>query len=281
MRFHRLLSRLALLAALTPGILPAGAYAAAIYDGFGYPPGNEPLAGKNGGTGWGGPWSDTCCAGSTRTTASGLSFGALAVTPGAATTPAGPPPPPETISIHSRAFGTSFGADNTTLFFSFLLRPDANFGFYAGINLGHTGSDFFVGKSGFIPGTTTPVANYSLEGGGMIAQSSVAAVAGTTVLLVMRAQFHDGIADLLDLYVNPTPGGALPAASDATLALPDVGSLDFLFINNASGWTTDEIRLGDTFASVSPTAVPIAPSQLLFLGGLGLIVLARRRSVRA
>jgi hypothetical protein len=279
MDFRRLLSRIILPAALISGVLAGTARAVIIYDGFDYPPGGEELAGKNGGTGWGGAWAHDCCA-QALTTASGLSFGGLAVTPGAATTSVAPP---VTVSRYLRAFGTSFGADNTTLFFSFLLRPDADFGFYGGINLGSAGGDFFVGKSGIIPGSQpeVPVFNYSLEGGGMIDQSDVAAVAGTTVLLVLRAQFHDGSDDVFDLYVNPTPGGALPAGSDAELALPNV-DLDFLIMNNATGWTTDEIRLGATFAEVTPLAsVPVPSPLFLMAGGLAGLATVRRRGARA
>jgi hypothetical protein len=282
MRFHRLLSRFMLLAAFTPCVLPGAVHAAVIYDGFGYAPG-EDLSIENGGDGWGGSWDHNCCF-QTFTTGSGLAFGALAVTPGAAQTPV-VPAPPNNVSIYTRSFGSSLGADNTTVFFSFLLRPDTDFGFYGGINLGTPGStDFFVGKSGIIPGSDTPsnpggtpVANYSLEGNKMVVQSGVAAVAGTTVLLVVRVEFHDGMDDVLDLYVNPTLGGTLPAVSDATLALPNV-ALNYLYINNATGWTTDEIRLGSTFADVTPTPAPA--TSLLMAGGLAAVALGRRRDKR-
>lgn len=55
----------------------------------------------------------------------------------------------------------------------------------------------------------------------------------------------------------------------------DLGSLTYIAINNDGNWTTDEIRIGASFASVTPLAVPTpAPGALLLLGGI--LVLARR-----
>ena len=113
-----------------------------------------------------------------------------------------------------------------------------------------------------------------------IASSSVSAQAGTTVLLVLHAQFQAGN-DIFELFVDPVPGIAEPLVADATMANFDLAQPDFLYINNPGGWTMDEIRLGPTFAAVTPVAVPAPPSSLLIVGGLAVIALARRRSKRA
>jgi len=95
MRCHRLLTSLILLAALTPAILPGIARAGLVYDGFAYPPG-EDLDGHSGGIGWGGAWFNQGGA-PTLTTAPGRGFGALAVSPGAASTPTPPSPDVSTL----------------------------------------------------------------------------------------------------------------------------------------------------------------------------------------
>lgn len=260
MRCHRLLTSLILLSALMSAMLPGMARAGLVYEGFAYPPG-EDLHGHNGGIGWGGAWFNQGGA-QTFTHSPGLGFGALAVSPGAATTPASAV---VNVSTYPRFLADPVGTDNTTLYLSFLLRPEAGFGFYGGLNLD---GGLFIGKSD--PGTT-----YSLEST-TIAHSSVVAQAGTTVLLVLRAQFLAGD-DIFDLFVDPTPGGPEPVAADATLLDFDLGERTSLYINNPGGWTIDEIRLGPTFAAVTPAAVPAPASLPLLVGGLAAIGLARRR----
>src|SRR5688500_16052797 len=118
MRSHRSPTRLILLASVILWLLPGIARAGVVYDGFGYQPGVD-LHGQNGGFGWGGAWFNQGGA-PTVTTAAGLGFGALAVTPGAATTPT---PPFVDVSTYPRLLADPIGADNTTLYLSFLLRP--------------------------------------------------------------------------------------------------------------------------------------------------------------
>jgi hypothetical protein len=112
--------RLVLLTALAAGVLRCSAGAAAVYDGFGYPA-NEDLSGKNGGGGWAAPWFNQGGA-PTITTAGGLSFGNLALHPGAATTPAG-----NGITTYPRLFADPMGANNTTLFLSFCCGRSGDF----------------------------------------------------------------------------------------------------------------------------------------------------------
>lgn len=273
MRLDGLLFRVFLLAALAAGVFPLSARAAAVvYDGFGYPPGVD-LNGQNGGVGWAGGWFNQGGA-ATLTTAAGLGFGNLAVTPGAATTPVDN----SIVSTYPRNFAAPMGADNTTLYLSFLLRPESDFGFYGGLNLG----GYFIGKSG-LNSNNQPVTTYGLEGGvtGNVASSAVVAQAGTTVLLVLRAQFKAGL-DTFDLFVDPVPGLAEPLVADATMTNVDLDLVNnsFLYINNPGGWTIDEIRLGSTFADVTPTAVPAPSSALLIALGMVVVGLARRRFKR-
>jgi hypothetical protein len=84
--------------------------------------------------------------------------------------------------------------------------------------------------------------------------SSVAAASNTTVLLVARVIFAEGAPDSWVLYVNPTPGQPEPAVPAAT-AIDDIGTEAGLQLDTFNGAQAffDEIRMGTTFASVTPT----------------------------
>jgi hypothetical protein len=99
-------------------------------------------------------------------------------------------------------------------------------------------------------------------------------------LLVARITF--GAAnDAVDLFVNPTPGGSLPPP-DSSLSLPHTATLSQIELVHASlagasaSVPFDEIRLGRTFADVTPTAVPEPSTLLLTAAGLGLAFRCRR-----
>jgi hypothetical protein len=157
-----------------------------------------------------------------------------------------PPNQGSSVAFWLRNLATSLGADGTTAYLSFLLQPDAGFGFYGGINFGNV----FIGRSG-------NQTDYGLEGPvNDLSLSSVPVIQGQTVLLVLEAQFQAGN-DVLSLFVNPTPGQPQPATPSATKNDLDVGTVTDVAINNYGGYTTDEIRIGSTFASVAPvSAVP-------------------------
>jgi len=222
-----------------------------------------------GGTGWGGDWWDGRL--DLQVTAPGLTYAGLPTTPGAATAagaPATPPPSGTWVAWYTRLLSAPVGLDNSTLYLSFLLRPELGqpLSDYGGLNIG----DLFIGKSG-INGGSDP--RYGLEGPtDSVAPSGVAASPGETVLLVLKASFLPGN-DRFDLFVNPLPGWLEPTTADATKLNRDLGITTFIAVNNAGNWTIDEIRIGDSFATVSGAPAPGVPA--LLLGGLG--VLAARR----
>lgn len=248
-------------------VVAAQADTLSAYDGFQYTTGSS-INGQNGGSGWAGAWSTPGGLDAT-VTASSLSFNDLLVSGGAAST-AGFQPPNQgsSVAFWSRSLTTPLGADGTTVYLSFLLQPDAGFGFYGGINFGN----IFIGRSG-------DQADYGLEGPASdLSLSNVPVVQDQTVLLVLEAQFLPGD-DQLSLFVNPTPGEPQPATPSAVKTDLDVGTVSSVVINNYGGYTTDEIRIGSTFASATPsTAVPepafgwAAGAALVCLAGL------RRRS---
>ncbi|HEY3744048.1 MAG TPA: PEP-CTERM sorting domain-containing protein [Bryobacteraceae bacterium] len=236
------------------------------YDGFSYTAGSS-LNGQAGGSGWAGSWSTPGGLDAT-ITASSLSFGGLGTSGGAATT-AGFQPSNQgsSVAFWSRNLATPLGADGTTVYLSFLLQPGAGSGFYGGINFGNV----FIGVSG-------NQTDYGLEGPATdLSLSSVPVVQGQTVLLVLEAQFLAGD-DQLSLFVNPTPGQAQPATPSATKTDLDLGTVTSLIMNNYGGYTTDEIQIGSTFASVtSPASVPEPTSAYTLLAGLALMALLKRR----
>src|SRR5580658_3712267 len=202
------------------------------YEGFTYTAGTS-LNGQNGGAGWSGGWFTPGGLDAT-TTSQSLSFGGLGVSGGAVST-AGFQPPNQgsSVAYFVRDLATPLGADGTTVYLSFLLRPDAGYGFYGGINFGNV----FIGLSG-------NQTDYGLEGPvNDISASTVPAVAGQTVLLVLEAQFLPGN-DELSLFIDPAPGQPQPATASVVKNDLDVGAVTSIVIHNYGGYTYDEIRIG-------------------------------------
>jgi hypothetical protein len=244
----------------------ANADVLSVYDGFNYTPGLS-LNGQNGGFGWSGAWGTPGGLDAT-VDANSLTSGPLAVSGGAVSTPGFQPPNQgSSVATWVRDLATPLGADGTTAYLSFLLQPDAGAGFYGGLNFGGV----FIGLSGnqSFYGLEGPVNDLSL--------SSLPAVQGQPVLLVLQANFLAGD-DQLSLYVNPIAGDPQPAVPDAVKTNLDVGAVDSVTINNYGGFTIDEIRIGDSFAAVTPaSAVPEPRSGVLVGLILAVVVIAARR----
>lgn len=257
----QLTCRLLALCLGTCGLMPA---ALLQYEGFDYTAGSS-INGQNGGSGWSGAWGtpgglDATVAGAT------LNFGGLPVSGGALAT-AGSQPPGQGSSVATwvRSTNAAIGANGTTTYFSFLLRPDTGFGFYGGLNLGPA----FVGLSG-------NQAFYGLEGpGNDVSLSSVGVSAGQAVFFVLRVDFQAGN-DTLSLFLNPVPGQPEPGVASVVKTNLDLGTFSSLTVNNYGGFMTDEIRIGTDFASVAPTAVP-EPAVGAAVGVLMMVLVGVRR----
>lgn len=223
---------------------PAGSIA---YEPFDYAPATA-LNGLNGGTGFSDAWTPTI-GGVNYTIADGsLAFDSLCTNGGRM----------QSVTGHTqmgRHLSATFGADGTTRYFSFLLRPEGvlhggDLGGFHGLQLQGGAGALFIGKPGGAGGGVT--APYVLEevGGGGQVLSTVAPVVGETVLLVVKAEFAAGD-DTFTLYVNPTPGSPEPVGSVVKSDV-DIGSTDYLLIYSGGEFSLDEIRLGETFESVTP-----------------------------
>jgi hypothetical protein len=256
------------------GIAYSTSYAAAqviAYEGFNYTAGTN-LNGLNGGAGWGNAWSEPSFGTGdpndnvAETIQSGsLSFGGL-TTSGNQVLTGGK------FSYDIRNLAASLGTTGTTRYASFLLRrntagtdPVNNGPDYGGVVFGdeNNPNSLFVGKPG--GGATT---NYAMENGNGTGQAATALteVLGTTTFLVVRFDFLAGN-DTLRLFVNPTPGLAEPGAASATKTDLDLGS--FVGISISTGalatWSVDEIRIGNTFAAVTPVPEPGSVSLVSFV----------------
>jgi hypothetical protein len=240
------------------------------YESFDYTPGSD-VRGQNGGSGWaaGSSWAgyDPSVTWPGLITSSSLSYRSL-VTQGNALTTATTPTtyPPPSSALYWRNL-PQFGQEGTTLYVSFLFRPEPGYGVYGGVNLtDNSYNGIFVGKSG-----ADGYNNYGLEGPlNDINSSGVPVTAGETAFMVLKAQFLAGN-DIYSLYVNPVLDGSEPALpsvvkTDFDPANPLIGTT-FIF-NNYGYYTIDEIRVGTTYADVTPSKTPEPDSLVLIAFGL-------------
>jgi len=213
------------------------------------------LDGKTGGSGWAGAWtsagSTVQAVGTTLSNPGGL----LAVSGGS-------------VKLNfSGAFDTAaatrnvaatLGADGTTTWIGFLIRPDKTsasdslgiaFGSSTVGFVGYKGSHFVVGEAGSPTPTNVP---------GIAADDETAFLALKIV--------HGAGGDTLTLYVNPTPGLAAPdsAPSHSASTVVELGTYTGITILGSNGASNnkaqlDEIRIGESFADIAPTLGAHAP----------------------
>lgn len=224
------------------GALGVGAVATAndliAYEGFDYGSGpNLYLA--DGGVGWSTPWYDIGAI-PTGVTQESLAWPGLPTVGGSAFTA---PYASADFTRYSRAIAPYTTPDNT-VYLSFLFRPNPGYGQGGGLAFGTWTNGMIVGVP---PGT----GKYGLgtPPGDAEAVSTLSMVQGTSALLVARVKKNTDATFTWSLYVNPAAGEpepATPAASmTTTLGLPQA-----VFIYNDGGFSTDEIRVGDSWASV-------------------------------
>lgn len=107
------------------------------------------------------------------------------------------------------------------------------------------------------------------------AVTSVPVVIGQTALLVLKFDF---VGDVVSLFVNPSSlGGLAPLTPDATVAIDSTFGFKSVawYAGRDPGFgSLDELRIGTTFASVTPIPEPAALGLLVPAGAL----LLRRRA---
>jgi hypothetical protein len=250
------------------------------YEGFDYSPDGSDLVGASGGSGFSGGWA----AGGFNASISNnfdrendaLSFGALQTSGGAVRTGA-----VGAIAGVTRNLAAPLGQANTTAYVSFLVRPEGTlnagaFNGFLGLVLESAGEpELFIGKPG-----GGAINNWVVEDRGGTGQhsSSTAASTTATTLLVVKAVFAGAGNDTISLYVNPTPGAPEPTAgvlkNDANF-----GAITGLTIYSSGAMRIDELRVGETFADVTPIPEP-GGLELIVASALALPLLCRVRFVR-
>jgi hypothetical protein len=262
---HRFLTGCALgTAALLP--LPSLHAALLAGEGFDYISGT-PVHGASGGSGWASAWSVYSGGEVVRSTAPGLSYGALPTSGVAATSDLSSPGAGFTYLVRDVPASAA-----PTLYVSYLLRRDQEGpGNYGGLGLYGAGGSVFAGKSG----TTT---TFGLEVTGSITSTTTSITTGDVYLLLTCLEFGAvaGGLDRISLYVNPPVDGTIPAVADAVRTDLDLDNLQYLYLNNSGGWTTDEIRVATTWQSAipEPALLPWA------FGAVALLVPVGRRWLR-
>ncbi len=242
------------------------------YDGFDYPAGD--LTGANGGSGWSGAYTDT--GNSTVATTTGLSYGELQTTPGAARMADGG----TATTINFRNLGATYGDDETETWISFLARRNGATATnrFAGVTFYNSGGILATnGEVSFANTTTTSPLQWRIfdPGDNGSSLTPVTIASDITYLLVARIVWGTGVAnDAVSLFVNPSLGST-PLTPDATKNI-NMTNFDKVRLAGEIGvdYTFDEIRIGGSFADVTP--VPEASTTLSLLLGLGFLMKRRR-----
>src|SRR5688500_2076238 len=244
------------------------------YEPFAYTPIGSDVLGKSGGGsfGYSGPWQaggfNASIFDHADVGAGSLSFGDLLTSGNRMTSTA-----QQAISGVTRPLTAPLGAAGTTQYFSFVVRPEGALnggafnGFFTVLFETAAEPELAIGKAG--AGTLDRYMIESRGGAGQVA-SNVPVVVNQTALPVVTAQFSAAAAnDVFTLYVNPTPGGPEPLTG-AVKADANLGPVTGLTIYSTGAFSADELRVGNTFASVTP-AVP-EPSAVGVMGLAGLML---------
>ena len=268
--------------------------AAVIYEGFTYPAADTALAGNAGGTGLSGNWTAPS---ESTVEATNLTHGSLS-TSGSATVATGWNTGSPYVGIGGTTLNGLTG-DSGELWMSLLYQAPTTGSIRFTVGIGDT----YVTTNGNLNSSVTdaqaigfsipfnnkayPVMwetnNY--DGGNVqnapagLASGSGLAIArdGATHMFVLHAQWGaDGVTnDTLTLY---TPGTDLVLGSAISTyeGIVSQDSFDTLFFSaDQSAGVLDEIRVGATYADVSPVPEP-STTALIGLGGLALILRRRR-----
>ena len=235
-----------------------------VSESFAYP--TNQLNGNNGGLGFSGAWQ-----------ASGhfqVAYGNLSIPNYAGTGNSMQFSSSYYTSLEARRnLTTTYGASNSDLWASFLLRVDI-LNAYAGLNFATSGQTFgglFVGILGGPNGMGPPASTWGMDtaGGTGTVMSNVPVVYGRTNLLVVHMTTVASGADRFDLYVNPPVN--LPSSPDATKTISN-WSFNKISIGTDNGTGVfDEIRLGTTYADVRPVPEPSC-IVLVVVGGVFLLI---------
>jgi hypothetical protein len=268
----------AVVALLVAGASQRTGAALFVHESFDYVPVGRDVAGTNGGIGFAGPWQpggfNASLSNNIDVGDDLLAFGALLRSPSVASTAA-----VSAISGVTRPLAAPLGQIGATSYYiSFLIKPEGvlhagAFNGFFGLVLESSGEpELYIGKPG-----GGAINRWVLEerGGSGQHAHSVAVTTADTALLVVKAE-HAGFGnDRFTLYVNPTPGSPEPTTglvkNDANF-----GVFNGLTLYATGAMRIDELRIGHTFADVTPVPEPAAVA----LAAVAIVVSRRLRQRR-
>ena len=228
------------------------------------------IGGLNGGLGWGDAWTGGT---NTQVTAPGLTFGSLTVSGNTAALGTGNNNNNNFRHLATRE-GSYHGAN--TVFLSYAARLDpANAG-TLGANDGYAGLSIFdENNEQVFTGLRYNGTRYGVESeqNGQGGNDTSYLVDNTIHFFVFQFDFSAGNGPVtISEFVDPTPGGTLPATPDAAKT---VTAFNFNRIRIGNGFSTnntpiledfDEIRFGRTYAIVSPVTGATVTGRLSLEG---------------
>lgn len=210
---------------------------------------SEAVPGANGGQGFGGAWepggfnarkSDVFSV-----QPGGLNFSNLAVSGKNHLRIEAPAAGDSAICGVGRLLGADLAVPGTVHYLSFLCRFDIEGGYGVVVVGTGVGRELSIGRS-----SSQAACQMSQRGGAGRVFSKVNVPLGETVFLVVKMEFAEG-PDRFTLYVNPAPGQPEPE-SDVIKQDMDLAVATHLFLYSRAAWSVDELRLGQTWASVTP-----------------------------
>lgn len=150
------------------------------------------------------------------------------------------------VAVVSRRLATVSGDTNGILYLSFLHRLERNTEYGSVVFGVGRGEELSIGRSNH--------QRFSLahRGGANRVFSDTKAAEVETGFVVVKMELREG-PDRITLYVNPTPGETEPLRGAVKDDL-DVQFADTIFLQSRAAWSVDEIRLGTTWADVTPAA---------------------------
>lgn len=239
------------------------------YEGFDYTA-SQSVAGLSGGTGWSGAWGSVA-GGTINVTSPGSTYPGLETAGNGVTVT-----PTSGLTSTSRSFAT---INSGTVYFSVLMDNTNGGTRVLGMRLFNNSTE--VAGVGSPNGVTT----WSTWLGSTIKSSTVSTASNVPTVLVLRVDFNAvGNQEKIRLYVNPTPGAAEPVTANAEYTgdvIAAINKIDLIAgysngVQTTAIGTFDEVRIGTTWADVTPQAVPEAASAAVLGSCAGVALLARR-----
>lgn len=267
---------LALALMLAVAIVPA--FAATAVDDFVYVPATI-LNGQNGGVGWATPWT-SLTPGLFTITNGGLSFPGLLTTGNAVQV--GVVQSGFAAADRQLASGYKYGGLNTTSNFSFLIRPDAQFGQWGSMMLRNSilGTEFGITTN---PSTGVQALFIQQGGsGGLSTSTPITYVAGTTYLVKGQLVVDNAGAGTLTAWVYDPTGPSGTLIGTTSMALTYAGQnywgsqYSLVELYSAGNYTYDQFRV-DGPDVIPEAGTMVALGSFLSMGGLFL----RRRFAKS